>query len=142
MRQTYLSLVLKLVKLYKKEVKEEHNEGEDKKGDTDDNDEVPLITHVNNIMHSIFSNVEVYITISKVTIQMDFMLINLKLQTFLKGPSRSIGECHIAEGMTLKQIRKMVWMHPWRIHSFQGELKCTPDPTDSCCMEDVYCIQT
>ena len=66
LRQTYLSLVLKLVKhrgfdSYKKEAKKEHNEAEDKKADAADDNEVPLITHVNNIMHSIFSNVEVYI---------------------------------------------------------------------------------
>ena len=66
LRQTYLSLVLKLVKhrgfdSHKKEAKEEHNEAEDKKADAADDNEVPLIIHVNNIMHSIFSNVEVYI---------------------------------------------------------------------------------
>ena len=64
LRRTYLSLVHKLVKQggfdsYKKEAKKEHNETEDKKADAADDNEVPLITHVNNIMHSIFSNVEV-----------------------------------------------------------------------------------
>ena len=66
LRQTYLSLVLKLVKhrgfdSYKKEAKKEHNEAEDKKTEAADDNEVPLITHVNDIMHSIFFNVEVYI---------------------------------------------------------------------------------
>ena len=66
LRQTYLSLVLKLVRhhgfdTYKKEAKKEHNEAEDKKADAADDNEVPLITHVNNIMHAIFSNVEVNI---------------------------------------------------------------------------------
>ena len=46
---------------YKKEVKKEHNEAEDKKVDVDDVNEVSLLTHVNNIMSSIFSNLEVYI---------------------------------------------------------------------------------
>ena len=46
----------------KKEVEKQNNEAEDKKADPDDDKGVPLITHVNNIMHSIFSNVEVYIT--------------------------------------------------------------------------------
>ena len=45
---------------YKKEARKEHNEA-DKKADAADDNTVPLITHVNNIMHSIFSNVEVYI---------------------------------------------------------------------------------
>ena len=66
LRQMFLSLVLKLVKhrgfdSYKKEVKKEHNEAKDKRADADDDNEVPIITPVNNIMHSIFSNVEVYI---------------------------------------------------------------------------------
>ena len=47
--------------LYKKEDEKEHNEAEDKKADAADDNEVALITHVNNIMHSIFSNVEVHI---------------------------------------------------------------------------------
>ena len=54
LRQTYLSLVLELVKhrgfdLYKKEAKKEHKEGEEKKADADDDNEVPLITHVNKL---------------------------------------------------------------------------------------------
>ena len=66
LRQTYLSLVLRLVKhrgfdSYKKEAKKEQNEAEDKKADADDDNKVPLITHVNNILHLKFSNVEVYI---------------------------------------------------------------------------------
>ena len=66
LRQTYLSLVLKLVKhrgfdSYKKEIKKEHTEAEDKKADADDDNDVPLITHENNLMHSIFSHVDVYI---------------------------------------------------------------------------------
>ena len=42
----------------KKEAKKEHNKTEDKKADADYNNEIPLFTHVNNIMHSIFSIVE------------------------------------------------------------------------------------
>ena len=56
LRQTYLSLVLKMLEhcrfdSYKKVVKKEHNEAEDKKANTNDDDEIPAITHVNNIMH-------------------------------------------------------------------------------------------
>ena len=66
LRQMFLSLVLKLVKhrgfdSYKKEVKKKHNEAKGKKADADDDNEVLLIIPVNNTMHSIFSNVEVYI---------------------------------------------------------------------------------
>ena len=68
MRQTYLALKLKLVKgrsyeFYNtKEVKKEHKEeAKAEEEGTADEKPVPLVTHVNNILHSIFSNVEVYI---------------------------------------------------------------------------------
>ena len=69
LRQTYLTLKLKLVKgrgyeIYNtKEVKKEHKE--EAKGEKEEtaegDDPVPLVTHVNNILDSIFSNFEVYI---------------------------------------------------------------------------------
>ena len=71
LRQSYLALKLELVKgrgfdTYKvKEAKKEHKVDdaitEDSDNDTtNDEDTVPFISHVNNIMHSVFSNVEVY----------------------------------------------------------------------------------
>ena len=46
-----------------KEVKKEHKEGAkaEEEETAEDDAPVPLVTHVNNILHSIFSNVEVYI---------------------------------------------------------------------------------
>ena len=70
MRQTYLALKLKLVtgrgyETYNtKEVKKEHREeakAEEEETAEDEEAPVPLVTHVNNILHSNFSNVEVYI---------------------------------------------------------------------------------
>ena len=68
LRQTYLALKLKLVrgpgyKTYNtKEVKQAHKE--EAKAEEEETAEeeapVPLVTYVNNILHSIFSNVEVY----------------------------------------------------------------------------------
>ena len=64
-----MALKLKLVKgrgyetYNTKEVKKEHKE----EAKAEENDKVeedapfPLVTHVNNILHSVFSNVEVYI---------------------------------------------------------------------------------
>ena len=68
LRQTYLAVKLKLVwgRYYEtyntKEVKREHNE-EAKAGEqeTAEDEPVSLVTHVKNNLHSIFSNVEVYI---------------------------------------------------------------------------------
>ena len=68
LRQTYLALKLKLVRgrCYEtyntKEVKNEHQEeAKAKEEETVVEAPVPLVTHVNNILLSIFSNVEVYI---------------------------------------------------------------------------------
>ena len=46
-----------------KEVRKEHKEETKADVETEEEQEapVPLVTHVNNILHSIFSNVEVYI---------------------------------------------------------------------------------
>ena len=51
-----------------KEVKKQHKEAakaeeeeEEEEEETAEEEPVPLVTHVNNILHSIFSNVEVYI---------------------------------------------------------------------------------
>ena len=67
LKQTYLALKLKLVRgcgyeaYNSKETEKEHKE-ERKTEDEETAGEapVPLVTHVNNILHSIFSNVEVY----------------------------------------------------------------------------------
>ena len=69
MRQSYLALKLKLFRgrgyeTYKtKEVKKEHREEAKAEEEETAKKEapVPLVTHVNNILHSILSNVEVYI---------------------------------------------------------------------------------
>ena len=70
LRQTYLALKLKLVRgrgyetYNTREVKKEHKEEATAKEEETVEDveaPVPLVTHVNNILHSIFSNVEVYI---------------------------------------------------------------------------------
>ena len=69
LRQTYLASKLKLVwgrgfETYNtREVKKEHKEEAKAEEEETAEEEVPvhLVTHVNNILHSIFSNVEVYI---------------------------------------------------------------------------------
>ena len=64
-----MALKLKLVKrrgyetYNTKEVKKEHKEEPkaEEQETAEEDDPVPLVTHVNNILHSIFSNVELYI---------------------------------------------------------------------------------
>ena len=77
MRQSFLALKLKFVKgrgydtYESKEKKKEHKDEpvvftETGTDDSDQEEEVARVTYVNNIMHSIFSNVEVYITIQQI----------------------------------------------------------------------------
>ena len=69
LRQSYLALKLKFVKgrgydtYEKKEKKKEHKDDSVVSTETGDDEEekVARVTYVNNILHSIFSNVEVYI---------------------------------------------------------------------------------
>ena len=69
LRQTYLALKLKLVRgrgyetYSTKEVKKEHKEEAKAEEEETAEEEAPvlLVTHVNNILHSLFSNVEGYI---------------------------------------------------------------------------------
>ena len=73
LRQTYLALKLKLVRgrgyeTYKtKEVKNEHKEEAkaEEEETAEEDDPVPLVTHVNIILLSIFSNAEMYINIQQ-----------------------------------------------------------------------------
>ena len=69
LRQTYLALKLKLTRgrgyetFNTKEVKKEHKEEAKAEEEETSEEESPVqfVTHLNNILHSIFSNVEVYI---------------------------------------------------------------------------------
>ena len=69
LRQTYLALKLKLVRgrgyetYNTRELKKEHKEEEKAEEEETAEEDAPVhrITHVNNILHPIFSNVEVYI---------------------------------------------------------------------------------
>ena len=86
LRQSFLALKLKFVKgrgydtYESKEKKKEHKDESVVFTETTDDEaeeEVARVTYVNNITHSIISNVEVYINISRFTIPMDSMHISL-----------------------------------------------------------------
>ena len=77
LRQSFLALKFKFVKgrgydtYESKEMKKEHKDEsvvftETGTDDEEEGEEVPRVTYVNNIMHSIFSNVEVYINNQKI----------------------------------------------------------------------------
>ena len=86
LRQTYLALKLKLVRgrgyetYNTKEVKREHKKeaNAEEEETVEEEAPVPLVTHVNNFLHSIFSKVEVYF--NKFTTPMDCIRTNLIFQ--------------------------------------------------------------
>ena len=84
LRQTYLALKLKLVRgrgyetYNTKKVKKEHKEeAKAEEQETANEEPVPLVTHINNILHSIFPMLKCTSTINKFTTPMDCMRTNL-----------------------------------------------------------------
>ena len=121
LRQTYLALKNKLVKgrgfeSYRTtENKKEHKEdavftetGDDDVESIEEDEGVPHITHVNNILHSIFFvNQNCTLTTTKSTIRTDFMLANLTFLTISKVHCQITRESCIVKGMTMKMIQKI-----------------------------------
>ena len=92
LRQTYLALKLKLVKYHgyetynTKELKKEHKEeAKAEEEERTEEEPVPLVAHVNNILHSIFSNVEVYINNQQVYNSSGLYVHNCYLSNNFKG---------------------------------------------------------
>ena len=112
LRQTYLALKLKLVRgrgyetYNTKEVKEEHKE--EAKAEEEETAEeeapVPLVTHVNNLLHSFFPILKCTSTISKFTTLMDCMRANLTFPTTSREPSWNTREFSTARGTTKKNF--------------------------------------
>ena len=100
LRQTYLALKLRLVsgcgyETYNtKEVKKEHKEElkAEEQETAEEEAPVPLDTQVNHILHSIFSNVEVYINNQQNLQLMDCMRTNLTFATNSRKPSLNTRE--------------------------------------------------
>ena len=130
LRQSFLALKLKFVKgrgyntYESKEKKKEHKDESivfiETGDDSDQKEEVARVTYVNNIMHSIFSNVEVYIRTSRFTIPMDSMHTSLTFQTTLRQPSLNTREFCIVKAMTMSRILRIL-LTPYPIPFLQGE---------------------
>ena len=117
LRQTYLALKLNLVrgrgyKTYNsKEVKKEHKE-EAKKDDPLEKEEeaaVPLVTHVNNILHSIVSNVEVYITNQQTYNSNGLYAHKSYICNNFKGTISEYNRVLHCEGTTMKNFLMKLW---------------------------------
>ena len=140
MRQTCLALKLKFVRgrgyetYNTKEVKKEHKKEAkaEEEETTEEDDPVPLVTHVNHILHSIVSNVEVYINNQQTL--MDCMRTNLTFPTFSREPSLNTREFRTARGTTMKNFLRKLWKFFCLSLFSQGERKCLADLMASCCM--------
>ena len=84
MVRTYNSKEAKVEKEHKEEVKksgaESHSRTEDEEMEEEEKEEevsIPLVTHVNNFLHSFFPTLKCTSTISKFAIQMDSTLTSL-----------------------------------------------------------------
>ena len=129
LRQTYLVLKLKPVRgrgyetYTTKEVKTEHKQ--EAKADEEETAEVeatvPLVTHVNNILHSIFPMLKCTSTISKITTLMDCIRINLAFPTISREPSLNTREFCTARGTTKKNFLMKLWKHLYLNLFSQGE---------------------
>ena len=119
-RQTYLALKIKLVEergfdTYKttekkKELKEDivfTEKSDDDVEYIEEGEGVPHITHVNNILHSIFLMQNCTLTTTKSTILTDFMFTNLTFLTFSSVHWQVTREFCIVKGMTTKKIQRI-----------------------------------
>ena len=120
LRQTYLALKLKHVRsrgyetYYTKEVKREHKE--EAKAEEEETAEkeaqVRLVTHVNNILHSIFSNFEVYINNQQIY-NPNCMRTSLTFPTTSRQPSLNTRDFCTARGTTIKNFLMKFWKRFW-----------------------------
>ena len=117
LRQTCLALKLKLSRgrgyetYNTKEVKEENEEEAkaEEKEIAEENAPVPLVTHVNNILHSIFYNVEVYINNQQIYNSNDSMRTNRIYSTTSRELSLNTTEFCTARGTTMKIFLMKLW---------------------------------
>ena len=140
-RQRYLAVKLKVIRgrgyeaynsnEVKKEYKEEAKEDEEEKAEVAP---VLLVTHVNSILNSIFSSVEVTSTISKFSILLDCMRTNPTFATSSREPSLKTREFSTARGSTMKNFLMELW-EQLRMNIFSPrQWKCLADLMASCCM--------
>ena len=141
LRQMYLALELKVVRgrgyetYNSKEVKKEHKE--ETKADEEEMTEeppVPLITHVNNILHSIFSNVERYINNQQSCNSNGLFVQKSYIFNNFTELSLNTREFCTARCTTMKNFLMKIWKRLCLNLFSQGEWKCLADPMTSCCM--------
>ena len=142
LRQTYLALKVKLVRgrgleTYKtKEVKKEHKEGAkaEEEETVEEEAPVPLDSHVNNILHSIFFNVEVYINNQQIYNSNGLYAHKPYISNNFKGATSEYKGVLNCEGYEFEEFLDEIMEALFLNLYSQGEWKCLADPMASCCM--------
>ena len=131
LRQTYLALKLKLVRgcgyetYNTKEVKKEHKK--EAKAEEEDAP-VPQVTHVNNILHSCFSNVEVYINNQQIYNSNGLYAHKLYISNNFKGAiSENKGVLH-CEGYDYEEFLDEIMEAPLSEPFFTSRMKMLSRP--------------
>ena len=130
LRQSFLALKLKFVKgrgydTYESKVKKKEHKDEsvvftETGSDDDEEEEVARVTYVNNIMHSIFSNVEVYINNQQIYISIGLYAHKSYISNNFKAAiSEYKGFC-IVKAMTMNKILRIL-ITPYLIPFSLGE---------------------
>ena len=142
LRQKYLALQLKFVKgrgyetYNTKENEKEHKEEakEEEEATAEQEPPVPLVTHVNNILHSFFSNVEVYINNQQIHNSNGLYAHESYISNnFKEAISEYTGVLHCEEydyKEFLNKVMEALLSEPFS----PGEWECLAEPMASCCM--------
>ena len=116
LRRTYLALKLKIVEgrgyeTYKgNEVKKEHKAEAKVAVETEEDEApVPLVTHVNNILHSVSSNVDVYINNQQIYKANGSHAHKPYISNNFKGAIFEYKEVLDCKGMTMKNFLTKLW---------------------------------
>ena len=142
LRQTYLVLKLKLVRgrgyetYNTEEIKEEHKkEAKAEEEETAEEDAPgPLVTHVNNILQSIFPNFEVLINNQEKYNSNGLFAHKSYISSNSKEPFLNTRGFCIARVTAMEIFLTKLW-NRLRLNLFPlGECKCLADPMASCCM--------
>ena len=131
LRQSFSALKLKFVEgrgydtYESKEEKKEHKDEsvvftETGTDDDDEEEEVARVTYVNNIKHSIFSNVEVYINNQQIYNSNGLYAHKSFISKTLRQPSLNTREFFIVNAMTRSSILRIL-LTPYRIPFLRGE---------------------
>ena len=140
LRQTYLALKLKLVRsrgyeTYNTKEKKQNKEEAKAEGEetAEEDAPVPLNTHENNILHSIFSSVEVYIKNQQICNSNGLYAHKSYISNNFKGAiSEYKGVLH-CQGYDYEEFPDEIMEAPLCLNLLsKGEWKCLADPMASC----------